>query len=160
MIDDPRFQLVFEATVRGEPHGKGSVRVVDLPSSSSAPAKKKGVPNKKSDAYEKCAAQLFQLLWRGPRLRGLVALEIVSVKGRPAKPHEASLPFVEGEPEGRLYCPVTPDWDNVGKSIGDALKKGRVLEDDARVCVGKVTTLYGAVGELPHVRVKVYAVRT
>ncbi len=36
------------------------------------------------------------------------------------------------------YYADVPDWDNIGKAIGDGLKIGRVIVDDRRIVVGRV----------------------
>lgn len=164
---DIRFRPFLELVIPGDPHGKRSVRVVDKglePIDTSKHGwwldkpkrKRKGVQAKKSDAYEKKVAKIARLVRKGPAVEGLFALHIVSVKKRPRDPHALAVPFVVDKPEGRLYCPVTPDWDNIGKSIGDGLKKGGVFTDDARIVDAHVTTLYGAVDEKPCVEVEIY----
>lgn len=56
-----------------------------------------------------------------------------------------------------MFCPVTPDYDNIAKSVGDGLKKGNVLHDDARICRALIDTVYAGIDEKPHVQVEVYA---
>jgi Holliday junction resolvase RusA-like endonuclease len=48
------------------------------------------------------------------------------------------------KPDAPKWYPSTPDWDNVGKWIGDALN-GTFWHDDRLIVVGKVYAVYGAV---------------
>jgi Holliday junction resolvase RusA-like endonuclease len=70
------------------------------------------------------------------------------------------LAFDEADPypDGRLYCPVKPDWDNLAKSCGDGLKKGKVIREDSRFVDGRAVTLYGRPGERPFVEIYIFAV--
>lgn len=163
---DPRFTLAFSVRIDGEPHGKGSVRVIQTEDGP------RGRQSPKSRAYEGLLATLTR--YQRPRngfslpLSGPLVLRILAVKSRPKKLRRADqVPYLEdfGAPLPRtfdalrLYCPKTPDWDNVGKSAGDGLKKGGAVEDDARVVDGRAVTLWGRVGEAPFVECYVFAHR-
>jgi Holliday junction resolvase RusA-like endonuclease len=155
---DPRFELAFGLRIDGDPHGKGSVRVVQTENGP------RGRQARKSRKYEEWLALLAR--HQSPRngfrlpLDGVLLLRVLAVKKRPKNvPRHLRLPWDPDEPTKRLYCPVTPDWDNIGKSAGDGLKKGNVLADDARIADGRVVTLYGAPGEAPFVETWVWAVR-
>ncbi len=155
---DPRFDLAFSVRIDGDPHGKGSVRVVQTDNGP------RGRQAKKSRRYEALLAELAE--HQRPRagftlpLDGPLIVRVLSVKKRPKEvPRALRLPYDPEDPTGRLYCPVTPDWDNIGKSVGDGLKKGGALRDDARVADGRVVTLYGCPGEKPFVETYVWALR-
>lgn len=156
---DPRFGLAFSVRIEGEPHGKGSVRVVQTDNGP------RGRQAPKSRKYE----ELISLLARHQRPRtgfqlpldGPLIVRVLAVKSRPKRiPVEMRLPFASDDPGGRLVCPVTPDWDNIGKSAGDGLKKGKAIKDDARIYDGRVVTLWGIPGEVPFVETYVFALRT
>ena len=155
---DPRFDLAFSVRINGEPHGKGSVRVIWTGDGI------RGTQAKKSRRYENLLAELarhqppkpgFSLPLDGPLL-----IRVIAVKSQPQRirPARFRLPFDLDDPDGRLYCPVVPDWDNIGKSAGDGLKKGGAIRDDARVVDGRVVTLWGGKGESPFVETYVFAV--
>lgn len=157
---DPRFGLAFSVRMDGDPHGKGSVRVFR-----DEDDKMHGSQAKKSRAYENALAKLcaYQKARAGFTLPldGPLVVRVLSVKSRPKKirPKRLHMPYDPQDPEGRLYCPVMPDWDNIGKSAGDALKKGNAIKDDARVVDGRVVTLWGRCGETPFVETYVFARR-
>lgn len=75
-------------------------------------------------------------------LEGPLVLEIVCVFARP-KSH-----FRTGKNKGILRCDAptwyesTPDWDNVGKFVGDALN-GVFWDDDRKIVLGSVAQIYG-----------------
>jgi len=164
-IDD-RFAMAFGVRINGEPHGKGSVRVKILQPPRNKwwrKAKAKGTQAPKSKSYEALLAKLagaqpmrggFQRPLDGPLI-----VRVLAVKKRISKFPPGAIPYMEGRPEGRRFCPVTPDWDNIGKSVGDGLKKGGVLRDDARIVDGRVTTLYAAEDEDPFVEAFVWALK-
>lgn len=161
---DPRFRLAFGLRINGNPHGKGSVRVRVIPPKRPG-GKARGIGRQapKSKAYEAWLAELskFQPM-RGDftrKLTGPMIARVLAVKRRPTTLRNP-LPYIDGQPAGRLYCPVTPDWDNIGKSVGDGLKKGGVIRDDAAIVDGRVVTLYAAVDEAPFVETFVWAVPT
>ena len=165
---DPRFSHRLSLTIPGDPHGKGSVRVVDTGKTKARKGprwwlnpkktKKRGIQSDKSKDYEDKIAALASIAYAGEPLEGLVMIRILSVKNRPKRPHRLSVPVDEASPDGRLFCPVTPDYDNIAKSVGDGLKKGRVLKDDATICRALVDTLYAATGDKPHVQVELYSI--
>jgi Holliday junction resolvase RusA-like endonuclease len=53
----------------------------------------------------------------------------------------------------------TPDWDNIGKIISDALSKGLAYKDDSQVWYGTVRKWYHAKDGLPRVEVTLSAER-
>ena len=74
-------------------------------------------------------------------IREPVTLTAVCVFARP-KSHFRRDGSVK--PDAPKWYPSTPDWDNVGKWIGDALN-GTFWHDDRLIVVGKVYAVYGAV---------------
>jgi Holliday junction resolvase RusA-like endonuclease len=54
---------------------------------------------------------------------------------------------------------ATPDWDNIGKIISDALSKGLAYADDSQVWHGTVRKWYHAKDGLPRVEVSISAER-
>lgn len=60
---------------------------------------------------------------------------------------------------GRLWCSRSPDRDNLEKAVTDALS-GVVYVNDAQVVDGRTVKVYAAIGERPHVVVRVRALGT
>ena len=56
------------------------------------------------------------------------------------------------DPEGRMWCPVKPDADNISKSILDGLKP---WFDDAQVVILTVFTYYAEKGSNPRAEVSI-----
>lgn len=163
---DSRFALAFGVRIDGDPHGKGSVRVKITPPPRHQwwkKSKARGTQAPKSKTYESLLAKLAGAQpMRGGYTRpldGPLIVRVLAVKKRIKTLPREAIPYIEGRPEGRRFCPVTPDWDNIGKSVGDGLKKGGTLADDARIVDGRVTTLYAAVDEDPFVEAFVWALR-
>ena len=91
-------------------------------------------------------------------LDGPLVLRIVAVYPRLAAHNKRSKRTGEllgGVTEGRIPKASFPDWDNLGKSIGDGITHSGMWTDDGRVFDGRVVKWYAAVGELPHVEVEV-----
>jgi len=61
---------------------------------------------------------------------------------------------IERELTFQRYCPVRPDWDNVGKIVCDALN-GVAWPDDARVVDAHVEKFYALDGEAPCLRIRI-----
>jgi Holliday junction resolvase RusA-like endonuclease len=57
--------------------------------------------------------------------------------------------------EGRIPKPSKPDGDNLWKSIGDGITASGLWTDDARVFDGRVVKWFAAIGEFPHVEVRI-----
>lgn len=72
---------------------------------------------------------------------GPVFISIVAVT---ALPKSARKSVKEAVRDGqRVYAPkMRKDWDNIAKTIGDALK-GVAFRDDAQICDGHVLKVYG-----------------
>jgi crossover junction endodeoxyribonuclease RusA len=69
------------------------------------------------------------------RHEGLVRLNMKFFKSRPKK-------FMRrADPPGAIYCGTTPDWDNLGKMISDALN-AIAYKDDAQICDVKIGKYY------------------
>lgn len=163
-----RLERVLALRIPGPPHGKGSVRVVDTKKKRprtgkwwlhQRKTKKRGVPDKKSEAYEKKISILARSSYSGPQLDGCLVTRILAVKPRPKTPNSLAQPVDPDMASGRLFCPVKPDWDNIAKSVGDGLNKSKIVKDDARFVHGQVTTLYAAEGESPFVYVELFRFR-
>jgi len=159
---DIRFKMAFGVRLNGNPHGKGSVRVKIIPAKKpGGKARGMGRQNPKSKAYEAYIGEMsrYQQMRNGfkRKLSGPLIVRVLSVKKRSVRV-ENPVPYTDEDISGRLYCPVTPDWDNIGKSIGDGLKKGGIIQDDARIVDGRVVTLYGALEEPPFVEVLVWGI--
>jgi Holliday junction resolvase RusA-like endonuclease len=54
---------------------------------------------------------------------------------------------------------ATPDWDNIGKIVSDALSNGLAYKDDSQVWAGCVRKWYHAKDGLPRVEVSISAGR-
>lgn len=67
-------------------------------------------------------------------------LWVEGVFGRPAK----------GIPPEQVYVVTTPDWDNLGKIVSDALN-GVAYADDRQIADGRVIKRYCVAGETPHI---------
>jgi Holliday junction resolvase RusA-like endonuclease len=50
---------------------------------------------------------------------------------------------------------ATPDWDNIGKIVSDALSNGLAYKDDSQVWHGTVRKWYHAKGDMPRVEVSI-----
>ena len=61
----------------------------------------------------------------------------------------------KSSPEGAIWRPVKPDFDNLAKPIADVLSKIRLWGDDGQVCDHRLTDLYVARGALPGIVVEV-----
>ena len=154
------FVLAFSVRIAGKPHGKGSVRVIPLKNDPKG-RKAKGVQAPTSRKYEKRIAELAAgQAPRHPRavfpLDGPLLLRAIVVIKRPKKKLPWAIPLDPSEPNGRVFCPRTPDWDNLGKSFGDGLKKGKIFTDDARIADGRVLTVYGRPGEKPFAEIYLF----
>ena len=94
----------------------------------------------KTMAYEKAIAWAAKAAMRGKGLIiGPVELNILAVFGVPAswstKKRNSAL-------VGYVWPTVKPDWDNIEKVVGDALK-GIAWSDDAQVCKTDCRKVYG-----------------
>jgi Holliday junction resolvase RusA-like endonuclease len=58
------------------------------------------------------------------------------------------------DPSNAIPAECTPDWDNIGKIVSDALN-GVAYADDAQVWHGSVKTWYHAKGDMPRVEVSI-----
>lgn len=85
------------------------------------------------------------------RVDGPVRVDYLAVLERPARLTGTARKPV---PRGRLPAPRTPDVDNVGKLVCDALKRAELIKDDAQVVRVDGEKVYAAVGELPCVWVR------
>jgi Holliday junction resolvase RusA-like endonuclease len=137
--------IVLDVSVPGEPVGKG--RPIFSRATGTARTPEKTV------AWEEKARQHAARVWpHAPMPRDVpVVVEVEAVAGRPQR-----LLGKRAEP-GRLPHLGKPDIDNTIKACLDSLVLAGVLEDDTSVwrCVG--VKEYAAIGELPHVRVRVYS---
>lgn len=79
----------------------------------------------------------------------LVELEVLAVFPCPKSHWKKRVPLARRPYGGRR------DWDNLAKAVGDA-GNGVLWLDDAQVWRGTVARVYGAQGEAPHVRVRVF----
>lgn len=69
------------------------------------------------------------------RHEGPVRMIVTLVKSRPKRLMRRA------DPEGLVYCPSKPDWDNCGKMIGDALNT-IAYKDDAQICDARVLKFF------------------
>ena len=53
----------------------------------------------------------------------------------------------------RVHAPVRPDRDNLLKPLFDALTTAAWWVDDAQICEGETTKVYGATGEAPCIEI-------
>jgi Holliday junction resolvase RusA-like endonuclease len=117
-----------------------------------------GVKNKETRSYEGMLRTL--ILSKLPpmkMLEGPVMLHFLSVARRPKTVPKDVRDYHKAHglpcgPENRLWCPRTPDIDNIRKSIQDALKPR--WTDDKLVVVGVSLKAYGAVGESPKIIIR------
>ena len=91
------------------------------------------------------------------RLDEPVALYTDAIFERPAnltcnhkRPHAHPDDCSKGPQTKRIPYTRTPDWDNVAKITGDALKQAGLVKDDARVYLAGEREQYGLPGEAPH----------
>lgn len=63
------------------------------------------------------------------------------------------------DPDGPILCTSTPDWDNLGKAVSDALEQIGVFVNDKQVVDGRVRCCYHAKGGRPGARIRVNCVR-
>lgn len=108
---------------------------------------------RRTDAWERLAYALALEAARGARFdAGPHGLIVTAVKARPRS--------LRADTDGRVWAPVMPDWDNVGKAACDALQRSdfghHVLLDDRLIASGHVDTVYAAVGEQPHVVIDLF----
>lgn len=180
---DARFRPAFFLCVPGDPHGKESVRVFQdatRPSAYGSPLRPVfprdlvfgaassagGAVRGRTSTKTRAVLGRFETLCRHARvldgftkpLFGPLLLRALSVKRRPRSFPKEAIPLHPDRPEGRWLCPVTPDWDNLGKTVGDGLAQGGILGNDARVVDGRVVTLYAALGEKPFMDVAVFGI--
>jgi Holliday junction resolvase RusA-like endonuclease len=72
----------------------------------------------------------------------VATLEIVASWEPGVRPYTDVPRSAIGSTSGEWYCDSKPDWDNIGKAIGDALK-GVVLVDDCKITKGSVEKVFG-----------------
>jgi Holliday junction resolvase RusA-like endonuclease len=114
----------MDATVPGEPVGKGRPRVVNAGGFARAYTPKKTLD------WENLAAWYFQAQWKGkPPHEGPVELHLHAVKSRPKRL------LRKKDPDGLIVRAAKPDLDNVVKIAGDALERAGILKNDIQICV-------------------------
>jgi Holliday junction resolvase RusA-like endonuclease len=88
---------------------------------------------------------------------GAMELDLLFVLPRPGgglgTRHGPPGPLTSG---GRLWCSRSPDRDNLEKAVTDALA-GVIYVNDAQVVDGRTVKVYAAIGERPHVVIRVRA---
>lgn len=146
--------LLFAATIGGEPRGKASVRV----------GHGRGHRDPVTAAYMGKSIRMLAKLWsKGQRereaIREPVELAIVTYRSRPDEliPNLSGRARVAQPPLESFGCPVTPDWDNIGKMIGDCLVKAGVLADDNLITKGSVEKRYVEMDGEPGVVIEIRA---
>jgi len=137
---------MLDVLLLGAPHGKGAGRAVSFG------GRTRVVTPSKTRHWMVGAALMFGDAWPFAPLDRPVALHIEAVMPRPKRL------LRKKDPPGRLWCPTKPDWDNIGKAVGDALTAAGVLRDDVLVVDAQVRTLYAARDEGPSVRVLLFDV--
>jgi Holliday junction resolvase RusA-like endonuclease len=100
------------------------------------------------------ATALARAQWTGAPMEGPVRVQVTTVHRRP-KSRSKSIPAPVWA-EGRRVASVrTPDADNAGGAVLDALKKAGVMGDDCQVADLRVKQWWGAPGENEHIEVTV-----
>lgn len=90
-----------------------------------------------------------------PPLDEPVTVEMDAIMERPRSLLKEPTRRSAGSPRRRIPCVSKPDASNVAKLYEDALVRAGVLRDDSRVVRLVITKMYAAIGEQPHVRVRV-----
>lgn len=132
--------MTWRITIPGQPVGKGSVRltrggVAYLP--------------KPTRAWMDNAVALMALQSLPDIPRGHpIALTVDAVLRRPRRL------YGQMHPSGRIPAPVKPDWDNIGKAVGDSLTASGIIEDDRLIVDGRVRTWYGDRDEDPAIYIE------
>jgi len=122
---------VIEFTVHGRPQGKQQVRVTGR--GAFTPAKTRNYMSLIQDAWRKVEPEGWQP-WAG-----YVHLKVDAVFSIPE-----SWPAWRKADEEEYTS--APDWDNVGKVVGDALKGAGAFGNDARITKGEVTKTFCRTG--------------
>lgn len=126
--------LTFE--VPGQPHGKGRHRSVTRRRKGGATYQAQ-IPHEPSESYEAKAGWLAKAagarVLEGPLWMHITAFAMV--------PKSAPKSLRDRVEKGVVYFTTKPDWDNVGKIIGDALN-GIAYLDDNQVADGRVIKRY------------------
>jgi Holliday junction resolvase RusA-like endonuclease len=85
----------------------------------------------------------------GPPLEMALALTAVFVMPRPGSMLWKKRPMPRAH-----YCVSRNDWDNLGKSVSDALN-GLVWRDDGQIVVARVERWIASGDEQPHVEIEI-----
>jgi Holliday junction resolvase RusA-like endonuclease len=115
-----------------EPAGKEEARRTSLGKVYKAPATRERMEQLKRHLLE---------CYKGPLLDEPVKLEIRTYRTRP-----------KVLKKGTVYAAVKPDWDNIGKLIGDCIQ-GTVVVNDSRIATATVEKYFAARGESPRVEI-------
>lgn len=109
-------------------------------------------PQKTQD-WEDRAAVILESAWNGkPRIQTPVLLLC-----------EFIFPRLSNAPKSwpeEWVKPTLPDFDNLLKAAGDALKKGKILQDDGLIFFGVGSKYHAQEGEAPHVQIELFQPRT
>ena len=141
-----RGELLFKATIPGDPVAKGRHRCT------CRGGKPRTYPAKKSAEWEKSAADFLSILWkRRPALTMPVSLTITAVAKRPQGL------FRRQDPAGRMWKATKPDIDNIAKAVKDGLSKAGVIRDDNIVVHAELFDLYASKTEKPCVEVEIFS---
>lgn len=134
----------FNATVPGDPRGKGSVRVYNG----------RAMKDAKTAEYMTRAILAFQAAatdWT--RLDGPWWVELRVYVERPKALVPKAKARTPQPPMGAFVAPCKPDVDNVAKALLDALVQAGIVVDD-KACVSLlVRKFYAAVWDVPRVEV-------
>lgn len=108
-------------------------------------------PDPKMVAHEEAIAKCARIAVMGiPMLRGVGVS--IAVEAYFSPPKSWSKSGTADALAGRKPHLAKPDWDNIAKSVGDALK-GVVWDDDSRVVMGQVQKFYA---EEPMIRISIW----
>lgn len=100
-------------------------------------------------AFKACVMHAAKEVYDGPPLEGPLRVDCLWLLPRPKRLiwQTRAMP--------RAYHFVKPDRDNLDKSVLDALT-GLLWRDDCQVCDGRLTKMYAAGDEQPHVEIRVF----
>lgn len=100
------------------------------------------------NAFKASVQLAASAVYQGAPIAGPVRIAMLCVFPRP------KAMVWKTKPMPRVWCDKKPDFDNLGKSIADALT-GTVLVDDASIVSAQVDKYVAAGDEQPHVEIEI-----